>query len=237
MVCSRRTRAVTSSLSLASLLYRLLHTHESGRIEVDLDGGVAVLGVRGGWITAVRIDAPASPLLRERLARVMGSTRVARFTPLASADVPSELSAFSPALLPGELLRETTRGGAFVGDTVASRYAIDRSCLYPNETLLAIALRAPRAVAELRAQFSPGTVDGLLAFLTSVDGLITTAPDARPELAAAYIVLGVAKGAARSEIRRAFLARAKAVHPDRHPGLAPDAFIELQIAYRTLTHG
>jgi hypothetical protein len=229
--------------ALASLLYRLLHTFESGRIEVELDDGSAVLGVRRGWITAVRAPALASPLLRERLARVLTAARDARFVPLPSADAPSDLNAFAQAMQPGLLLREHVRADVSVDVDVdvdvdvVSKYAIDRSCLYPNEIVLAIALRAPRKIGDLRAQFPPRVVDNLLAFLASVDGLVGGARvGPRADLSGSHIVLGVAEGASRSEIRRAFLARAKAVHPDRHPGIAPDAFIELLAAYRALTH-
>jgi hypothetical protein len=50
-----------------------------------------------------------------------------------------------------------------------------------------------------------------------------------------FTLLGVPPGAPRSDIRRAFLAKAKTAHPDH--GGSPEAFQHLMEAYTRLTEG
>ena len=49
-----------------------------------------------------------------------------------------------------------------------------------------------------------------------------------------YVLLGVARSANASEIRRAYIEKAQRLHPDRNPSAKPDAMQQLNAAYEVL---
>ena len=55
---------------------------------------------------------------------------------------------------------------------------------------------------------------------------------------AAHVVLGVERNATKDEVRAAFMAKAKRLHPDKSPHSTEathEAFVELQASYEALT--
>lgn len=230
---------------------RLLHAHtvreHRGVLVVDVRGGARRLLLREGFVAAIDAGAGAPVSPEAQLRYILRLRGRASFRPDESLSARFSVPPFRPDLgirqhieaqeISHEPLRH--RIGAQAVSVVLPPHA---SALHADEqALIGFLAATPRTVVELLqgSSWTPLRALRLLVVLDALGALQIGLLDAAAE---ALALLGLGPGALPDEIKRAYRARARQLHPDHHPHATPaehkvltERFAAVHAAYRKLT--